>query len=74
MFIINPEQIQKDLAALPEEAHHIVIEILKRRYSSKLTQEQMIIDKVHNLSAFQKQEALDFIDFICSRNYKLNDN
>ena len=73
----NLNTIQQDIAELTPEAQHIVmdfIEILKRRYSSKPTQEQIIIDKIRELSTFQKQEVLDFIDFIYSRNYKLNDN
>ena len=73
----NLNTIQQDIAELTPEAQHIVIdfiEILKRRYSSKPTQEQIIIDKIRELSTFQKQEILDFIDFIYSRNYKLNDN
>lgn len=73
----NLNTIQQDIAELTPEAQHIVIdfiEILKRRYSSKPTQEQIIIDKIRELSTFQKQEILDFIDFIYSRNYRLNDN
>lgn len=73
----NLNTIQQDIAELTPEAQHIVIdfiEILKRRYSSKPTQEQIIIDKIRELSTFQKQEILDFIDFIYSRNYKPNDN
>ena len=73
----NLNTIQQDIAELTPEAQYIVmdfIEILKIRYSSKLTQEQIIIDKIRELSTFQKQEILDFIDFIYSRNYRLNDN
>lgn len=73
----NLNTIQQDIAELTPEAQHIVIdfiEILKRRYSSKPTEEQIIIDKIRELSTFQKQEILDFIDFIYSRNYRLNDN
>ena len=73
----NLNTIQQDIAELTPEAQHIVIdfiEILKRRYSSKPTQEQIIIDKIRELSTFQKQEILDFIDFIYTRNYKPNDN
>ena len=73
----NLNTIQQDIAELTPEAQHIVmdfIEILKRRYSSKPTEEQIIIDKIRELSTFQKQEILDFIDFIYSRNYKPNDN
>ncbi len=73
----NLNTIQQDIAELTPEAQQIVIdfiEILKRRYSTKPTQEQIIIDKIRELSAFQKQEVLDFIDFMCSRNYKPNDN
>lgn len=73
----NLNTIQQDIAELTPEAQHIVIdfiEILKRRYSAKPTEEQIIIDKIRELSTFQKQEILDFIDFIYSRNYKPNDN
>lgn len=32
-----------------------------------LNQEQIILEKIVTLNQFQKQEVLDFIDFICDR-------
>jgi len=75
MSIIIPEQIQKDIEKLPEEAQYLLIdfiEILKKRYLPNL---QEVTDRQTEKSESQKQDWSDFIGSIeaeldLSRNYK----